>query len=278
MGRHYTRGKAEGTKLIKLKGWQFAAPVEVASAEECRFYHTMDVPSAKGIITHHGAWDLRGRYDDYLYGADVRGKSVLDVGTANGWISFEVERHGAAEIVGLDMADDVQPQYVPHVFTAPQQTKVLDGGDVRKGYWYCHRRYGSSAKVVYGNAHTMGDHISDADVVILGQILVHQRDPLEVLHQGARVANEMLIIIEGSFEFEQPVMAFYGQDGNFYSWFHLSTKMYQRYLNILGFEVTSMRKSTYRCNHADLKGEVEIWTIVAKRKGPTLGRSTIQEK
>ena len=101
---------------------------------------------------------------------------------------------------------------------------------------------------------------------------MHQRDPLEVLHRCAKIANETLVIIEGSFDFDQPVMRFGGLAGNFYSWFHLSTKMYQCYLDILGFQVTSMRKSAYRCNHPDLKGDVEVWTIVAARKAPTLGR------
>jgi hypothetical protein len=215
-----------------------------------------------------------------------RGKSVLDVGAASGWISFEAERHGAAEVVGLDMANDVPPQYVPYAFLAAQQAGIRADNEsphlllkrkgdeeIRNAYWYCHERYGSSAKVVCGNAHTAGDHIFGADVVILGQILVHQRDPLELLHQGAKIANETLIIIEGSFESDQLMMIFGGTGGKFHSWFHLSMKMYQCYLDILGFEVTSMRKCAYRCNHLDLKGDVEVWTIVAKRKGPTLGRN-----
>jgi SAM-dependent methyltransferase len=257
--------------------------MDVELPEAWHFYHTMDVPSPDGIVTHHGQWDLRGRYDDYLYGIDVKGKSVLDIGTASGWISFEVERRGAAEVVGLDRADDVHRQLVPYAFLDPEHTKVRDDDraaalarfrsrNYPKAYWYCHRRYRSSAKVVYGDAHTAGDHISGADIVVLGQILVHQRDPLEVLHQAARIANESLVIVEGSFELEQPVMAFCGQGGNFYSWFHLSIGMYRLYLAILGFEITSVRRSAYRCNHVDLTGDIELWTIVAKRTAPTLGR------
>ena len=237
----------------------------------------MDVPWGGETVTLRGDWDLRGRYDDYLYGVDVRGKSVLDVGTATGWISFEVERHGAAEVVGLDMASDVRPQYVPYSFlkTEPDTrlAEIQKGKSYRNGYWFCHQQFGSAAKVVYGDAHLASDHISGADIVILGQILVHQRDPLEVLHQCAKIAGETLVIIEGSFEFDQPVMTFGGLGGNFYSWFHLSTTMYRRYLEILGFEVTSMRKSAYPCHHRDLKGDVDVWTIVAKRVGPTLGRN-----
>jgi hypothetical protein len=245
--------------LITLKGWEFAAQVHVASAGECYFYHTMDVPSGGGVVTHPGNWDLRGRYDDYIYGAHLKGKSVLDVGTASGWISFEAERHGSAEVVGLDMAHDLPPQFVPYAFSQLKQAGSTAGEhvlahhkgnlDLRKAYWYCHERFGSKAKVVYGNAHTAGDHIFGADVVVLGQILVHQRYPLQVFHQCAKIANETLVIIEGCLEHDQPVMAFGGLNGNFHSWFHLSTKMYQCYLDILGFQVTSMRKSAYRCNH-----------------------------
>src|SRR5262249_40906112 len=102
--------------MIRLKGWQFATPLEISSPKGCYFYHTMDVPGASGTVTHRGDWDLRGRYDDYLHGVDVAGKSVLDLGTATGWISFEVERRGATEVVGVDMADDVPSQHVPYAF------------------------------------------------------------------------------------------------------------------------------------------------------------------
>jgi hypothetical protein len=46
--------------------------------------------------------------------------------------------------------------------------------------------------------------------------------------------------------------------------------MYRKYLDLLGFEVMSMNKNAYRCNHADQNRDVEVWTIVARRVGPTL--------
>src|SRR5262245_38732435 len=35
--------------------------------------------------------------------ADLAGKSVLDIGTANGAVCFEMERRGASRIVGVDI-------------------------------------------------------------------------------------------------------------------------------------------------------------------------------
>jgi O-methyltransferase len=273
-----------GEIVITLRAWTHAEAVKVAGPEDgCSFHHWMDLPSlppVSGCVTIPGAWDLRGRFQDYVGGVDVAGKSVLDVGMATGWISFEAERHGAAQVVGLDAADDVVPQHVPYLQVVdrrrPMMTangeRVSDRTSIRRSYWLCHERLGSSAAAVYGDVHKMGEHISGADVVIVGQILVHQRDPLEALLQCARTADDTLIIVEGSFESDQPVMKFCGLNGVYYSWFLLSSAMYVTYLKLLGFEVKSITKNLYSCTHADATPEMEVWTYVAKRIGPTFGR------
>ena len=271
--------------MITLRDWAYAEPVKITGPEDgCSFYHWMDLPlspSATGSVTVPGAWDLRGRFQDYIGGVDVAGKSVLDVGTATGWISFEAERHGAAQVVGLDAADDVVPQHVPYPqvvgrtrpMTSATGELISDRTSIRRSYWLCHKRLDSSAAVVYGDVYKVGEHISGADVVIVGQILVHQRDPLEALLQCARSADDTLIIVEGSFESDQPVMKFCGLNGVYYSWFLLSSAMYVTYLKLLGFELQSVTKNLYRCTHADAAPEMEVWTYVAKRVGPTLGRA-----
>ncbi|MDR3469544.1 MAG: class I SAM-dependent methyltransferase [Xanthobacteraceae bacterium] len=270
--------------VIRLRDWTYAQPVKVAGPEDgCQFYHWMDVPHpppATGYVTVPGAWDLRGRFEDYIGGVDVAGKSVLDVGTATGWISFEAERHGAAQVVGLDAADDVVPQHVPYLRHGDRDRPATPAAGeympfrtgIRRSYWLCHERLGSSAAVVHGDIYKAGEHISGADIVIVGQILVHQRDPLEALLQCARAADDTLIIVEGSFETDQPVMKFCGLNGIYYSWFLLSSAMYVEYLRLLGFELKSVTKNLYRCTHADATPEMEIWSYVARRVGPTLGR------
>ena len=61
-------------------------PRIVENLDDCYFYHTMDLP---GVGVMRGHWDLRGRFADYVGGVDVEGKSVLDVGAATGFLSFE---------------------------------------------------------------------------------------------------------------------------------------------------------------------------------------------
>src|SRR5271157_3419337 len=80
----------------------FETPRDVRHADNCFFYHTLDLP---GIGEVEGCWDLRGRFDEYIGGVRLRDKSVLDVGTANGFLTFEAEKRGAREVVSFDIGD-----------------------------------------------------------------------------------------------------------------------------------------------------------------------------
>ncbi|HKR00197.1 MAG TPA: hypothetical protein VJT09_05960, partial [Pyrinomonadaceae bacterium] len=87
-----------------------AEPRFVENLDDCFFYHTMDLP---GLGLVHGHWDLRGRFDDYIGGVSVAGKSVLDVGAATGFLSFEAERRGARRVLSFDMNDVRQQAFLP---------------------------------------------------------------------------------------------------------------------------------------------------------------------
>jgi 2-polyprenyl-3-methyl-5-hydroxy-6-metoxy-1,4-benzoquinol methylase len=83
---------------------EFAAPIPVRNVDECFFHHQMELP---GLGVAGCALDLRGRFDDYIAHADLRGKHVLDVGTASGFLTFEAEKRGAASVVSFDMNSKV---------------------------------------------------------------------------------------------------------------------------------------------------------------------------
>src|SRR5713226_1761530 len=67
----------------------FASPRRGVRKEDCAFYHVCDLPGA-GQVGHH--WDLRDTIDDYLGRYKFSGKTVLDVGTASGFLTFEMEK------------------------------------------------------------------------------------------------------------------------------------------------------------------------------------------
>ena len=58
---------------------------------------------------------------------------------------------------------------------------------IRNSYKFAHAAHKSRAKLVFGDAKRLASFVEPHDVVLLGQILVHQRDPLEVINQAAKV-------------------------------------------------------------------------------------------
>jgi 2-polyprenyl-3-methyl-5-hydroxy-6-metoxy-1,4-benzoquinol methylase len=74
---------------------------QIPSITDCRFYHAMDLPQI-GFV--QGGWDLRGRFDDYIGGVRLKDRSVLDVGAASGFLSFEAEQRGARSVTSFNAA------------------------------------------------------------------------------------------------------------------------------------------------------------------------------
>ena len=98
----------------------YATPRE-ARFEECSFYHHMDLP----VVGEVGSgWDLRPTVDTYLGNLDFRGKRVLDVGAASGFLTFEMEARGA-EVVSFDMVHGSQWNVVPYNDGRYETSKML---------------------------------------------------------------------------------------------------------------------------------------------------------
>src|SRR5437870_33821 len=79
----------------------FVAPRMVTDPASCRWYHTMDLPEL-GTVGGNG-WDLRATIDDYLGRFDFTGMRCMDIGSASGYLTFELERRGARQVVSVDV-------------------------------------------------------------------------------------------------------------------------------------------------------------------------------
>ena len=138
---------------------------------------------------------------------------------------------------------------------------------MQNGYWLSHRLLSSKARVVYGDARDLTRFVDPVDIVLIGQMLVHVRDPLSVIEQACKVAKETIIIAEGSWEAQEPLANLVGaRYPGTNSWWHLSSGFYRASLNIFDFDLAKSTKSTYRCNHPAAVGMSEIWTFVASRR------------
>jgi hypothetical protein len=137
---------------------------------------------------------------------------------------------------------------------------------MRNGFHLAHAAHKSNSQLITGDIYTMSEVAPRCDIVLVGQILVHLRDPLAALHEAAKLSADYLIVTEGSFESSTPSALFLGRDGNEMTWWHYSVDLYRVWFDILGFELTSVTKAFYRCNAPGMSPQVMLWTFVARRR------------
>jgi SAM-dependent methyltransferase len=173
----------------------FAPPRLVTRTDDCEFYHTMDVP---GYGTVRGQWDLRGRVDSYLGGVELRGKRVLELGTASGFLCIEMEKRGA-EVVAFDLSEEYNGDLVPFARRKSPAQAATRRAFVRRlnnGWWLVHRAHRSAARVVYGTVYDVPAGIGEVDVATFGCILLHLRDPYRALASATRLVRDTVIVTD----------------------------------------------------------------------------------
>lgn len=260
------------------EGPLYAKPRHVKDIANCFFYHTVELPA---FGTQEGGWDLRGRYMDYIGHVDLRGKRVLDVGTATGFLSFEAERHGASEVVSFDLDTAERQTLLPFAGSSyvddyenwcRLQTQSFDGW--KNAYWLTHRLLNSRAKVVYGDVYRPPQAMGRFDVIILGAILEHLIDPLSALTAVSAFTDSFLVINTDYFDSPQPVALFNGRadrpDNSFTFWTY-SISVYDHFMQILGFVPIAAHKGKFAGTPASTPGAprpmLERVALVYKRIG-----------
>jgi hypothetical protein len=242
----------------------YATPRQIDDLAQCVFYHSMDLP---GIGPVAGAWDLRGRFDEYVGGVDLAGKRVLDVGTASGFLTVEAERRGAT-VVSFDADSARRYSFLPGAQFRADPEGVIRQADetlemMKNSYWLAHRAFGLKAQAYYGDLYHLPAPLGPFDVGIIAQILVHQRDPIGALTSVAALCKR-LVIVEGMFESaDVPLARLLATEGHGSSWWHLSVALYSRVLALLGFSHVAITTTSYRCVGRD--SDEEVTTLVVDR-------------
>jgi hypothetical protein len=80
--------------------------------------------------------------------------------------------------------------------------------DDRNGYWLAHRLLKSRARVYYGDIYNIPDEIGQFDVVLLGMVLPHSREPFYALAQTARLSRGVVIITRQAPKDQAPIAYF----------------------------------------------------------------------
>jgi hypothetical protein len=190
-----------------------------ADIDRYYWYHTVELGG--GLPPTPGMYDFRDKLGVFGFDDDLRGKSVLDVGPATGFFSFEFERRGAdvvsVELPSLESLDrfpgqetgrllrQIEHMIVPHSDDilselkhsySPQQLHhyLLEGP-----FRLCalllkskvERRYCSIYEL---SAARLGR--PSFDVVFLGDLLVHTLNPFTALTAAANMCRETLYIAQ----------------------------------------------------------------------------------
>lgn len=114
---------------------------------------------------------------------DVRGKRCLDVGTYDGFLAFELERRGAAEVVATDISDPSGWDLSVRTRARGRATIAHFGGEKTGiGFEVAKRGLGSSVDRVEVSIYDLSrDSLGAFDVVVCGSLLLHLRDPIRAL-------------------------------------------------------------------------------------------------
>jgi SAM-dependent methyltransferase len=250
-------------------------PWPLPDPADCVFYHDLDLPEGEAIS---GVWDLRGGFDQYIANYPVAGKTVLDVGTASGFLAFSAEQAGA-DVTAVDARDarDIRQlpfRDLPYHRDRAEWLREYDRYLVRlkSSFWYAWHRLGSRVEVVYAPIDDFPLWGRRFDVVLAGALLEHLADPVSAIGNMASVADEALIVaftpVEDTDEQLMRTANRWDEPAYCYTWWTLSRGLYERLFSNLGFSVEFVT-STAVTRDDGRKFAVERPTIVARRVSPS---------
>jgi SAM-dependent methyltransferase len=227
-----------------------------------------------GIGDVAGIWDLRSTIDVYLGEQAFREKRCLDVGTASGYLAFEMERRGAAEVIAVDVSGAERLDYVPFATGPDLATRMSAAADVllhiQRSFWVAHRALRSRVRVHYGSIYDLPDALGQFEMVMMGMVLPHLRDPLRALENAALRCSDTLVIAQQAPQIDEAYAYFLPQAGVALDrvWWSVSEACLDRMLGILGFEVEDRFRAEHACpGRTDGNLALAEWctTTVAKR-------------
>ena len=256
------------------------------------FYHTIDLP---GLGEMKGEWDLRNAADDYIGHIDVAHKRVLEIGAANGFLSFYLEEKGAS-VISYDLSPEQDWDIVPYAHKDSAALAPKRKNHIRKlnnAYRLGHSLLNSRAELVHGTVYAIPKTVGLVDVSTFGSILLHVRDPFLALQQAAQITRETIVITEvldntrqelfnrlfswlgtdmlrtirqkflGPSLIFRPITSI-GQPEE--TWWHLTPELLEQFLAVLGF--SDVRITYHRQFFAQHNTYLLMYTLVANRTVP----------
>ena len=216
----------------------------LARIKEHTWYHSIDL--GNGVVTP-GYFDLRGIVDALPW-PDVRGKRCLDVGTFDGFLAFELEKRGAAEVVALDVPDYESLDWPPRgAATGAKELAEAIGTERGKGFNIAKEALGSKVQRLELNVYDLHPaRVGEFDVITAGSLMVHLRDPIRALERIREVCVGHLMATEGAdvwLSIRHPKRPFLELKGEGDQWFNQNRAALRRMLYVAGWKIEKEGKA-----------------------------------
>ena len=161
------------------------------------WYHSIDHGS--GVVTP-GWFDTRPALGRVPLAASLAGRRCLDVGTWDGFWAFEMEKRGADEVVAIDIEDPERWDWPPRERLAPRGgglAVLADRKPAGAGFAEAARALGSKARRVDRSVYELDPEVDGRfDVVFVGSLLLHLRDPVRALDRVRAVCSGQAVIAD----------------------------------------------------------------------------------
>lgn len=174
-----------------------------------RWYHTIRFPN--GLVSQ-GVYDHRPKLRYYGFSRSLKNKTVLDIGAADGFFSFEFEKRGAKEIVAIDTHKhdgsighaDISPAKILNYVKKYQryQKEKEQFADICKilkiktpiKILVVKAILNSKVKFRLDSIYNLSNWSKKFDLVFCGDLMEHLKNPLGALENLTAVTKKICII------------------------------------------------------------------------------------
>lgn len=161
------------------------------------WYHTIELSPG---LTTRGVFDHRSCADRLGIPASLAGKTALDVGTADGFWAFELERRGADRVRAIDVATLGDCDWIPTMRARMPEERLRDVSWPRR-FATAHAMRGSRVEYQTCSVYDLSpETVGTFEVVYCGSLLVHLQHPLRALINIRSVTREMAIVETAAIE------------------------------------------------------------------------------
>jgi tRNA (mo5U34)-methyltransferase len=220
-----------------LTGYDSSAELEQDVASNPLWYHVMDLGS--GVVTP-GWFDMRPIAAELPW-PDLTGKRCLDIGTYDGFLAFEMERRGAAQVVATDVDSHDGWDFPVRARVKGPAYLAEVAGEKGRGFDIAARALGSRVERRFISVYDLDpDEVGTFDVVVCGSLLLHLRDPFRALEAIRRVCRQWFLSIEAvdaRLSVLQRRRPAFWLNGDRVQWLLPNVAAHDRMLDLCGFDL-----------------------------------------